>query len=472
MKKLFTLAAAVLASVSLWAVEPTLETTEWTKDVVKFADVFKAYDNVTLETTLTGWSGNNGGFHYASINKDLDGSKSDLGIMLKISATANIDSVSIFWMPNGSDATNIAWATWANDVTPAADNLAEGYYGATAEYTASKDYSKSIWQTIDLTALNVNSVYLARKVQKFKIGGDATMTAVGKGKTFNIVGIRVWVKGIVPPPEPVASITINGDKACEVGQTITLTASAKKATEFWWTAKNSDVKLSETDKYDFTPTEAGDYTFVAYAQNEYNTEPVSAEWKVTVTEPEVIDTKDLLIGALAKDQTAIGIAAGAVETNLSKAKAVKLDKQKYFGLTLKDGYTFAEGDKVIINITTGADLGNYMLYADKEGNELIFDEGLTYTKSSAESPVVCPTGKKEITLPAAAEGKTALYLWRENGNTQWNVTFSSLTVYREGLPSAVDNIEAGAKAVKIVENGQLVIIKNGVRYNAQGTVVK
>ena len=32
----------------------------------------------------------------------------------------------------------------------------------------------------------------------------------------------------------------------------------------------------------------------------------------------------------------------------------------------------------------------------------------------------------------------------------------------------VDNIETGAKAVKFFENGQLIILKNGVRYNALG----
>lgn len=39
-------------------------------------------------------------------------------------------------------------------------------------------------------------------------------------------------------------------------------------------------------------------------------------------------------------------------------------------------------------------------------------------------------------------------------------------------PTAIDNIEAGEKAVKVIENGQMIIIKNGVRYNAQGAVVK
>ncbi len=38
--------------------------------------------------------------------------------------------------------------------------------------------------------------------------------------------------------------------------------------------------------------------------------------------------------------------------------------------------------------------------------------------------------------------------------------------------TAIDNTEVAEKAVKMIENGQLFIIKNGVKYNAQGVVVK
>lgn len=37
---------------------------------------------------------------------------------------------------------------------------------------------------------------------------------------------------------------------------------------------------------------------------------------------------------------------------------------------------------------------------------------------------------------------------------------------------AIDNTEAAAQSIKRLENGQLIIIKNGVRYNAQGQIVK
>ena len=46
-------------------------------------------------------------------------------------------------------------------------------------------------------------------------------------------------------------------------------------------------------------------------------------------------------------------------------------------------------------------------------------------------------------------------------------------VERETEPgTAIDNTNAELKAVKVIENGQIYIIKNGVKYNAQGAVVR
>jgi hypothetical protein len=38
--------------------------------------------------------------------------------------------------------------------------------------------------------------------------------------------------------------------------------------------------------------------------------------------------------------------------------------------------------------------------------------------------------------------------------------------------TAVDNLTVDQQATKYIENGQLVILKNGVRYNALGQVIK
>ena len=55
------------------------------------------------------------------------------------------------------------------------------------------------------------------------------------------------------------------------------------------------------------------------------------------------------------------------------------------------------------------------------------------------------------------------------GNTTLYIV--SLKVERGG-GTAIENTEAEVKTVKTFENGQLIIIKNGVKYNATGAIVK
>ena len=44
--------------------------------------------------------------------------------------------------------------------------------------------------------------------------------------------------------------------------------------------------------------------------------------------------------------------------------------------------------------------------------------------------------------------------------------------FKNADATAVDNTEVSAKTIKVLENGQLIIIKNGVRYNVQGAKIK
>lgn len=83
-----------------------------------------------------------------------------------------------------------------------------------------------------------------------------------------------------------------------------------------------------------------------------------------------------------------------------------------------------------------------------------------------------------------AEGYVNIPLWLivegtvtvlENGvievaatNTWGQGIYSRLGEY----PESIDNVDANATATKAIRNGQLLIIKNGVEYNAQGTIMK
>ena len=80
----------------------------------------------------------------------------------------------------------------------------------------------------------------------------------------------------------------------------------------------------------------------------------------------------------------------------------------------------------------------------------------------------------EYTIPEELAGNVTI-LFRPDGNNEWpdtNGGGKKFYVQRNGEPTAIDNTVVGEKAVKLMENGQIVIIKNGVRYNVLGTVIK
>jgi len=70
-----------------------------------------------------------------------------------------------------------------------------------------------------------------------------------------------------------------------------------------------------------------------------------------------------------------------------------------------------------------------------------------------------------VTLTGVKDGAT-IKITADRRFVVWGATYDTSST------EAIDNTAAEVKAVKTFENGQLVIIKNGVKYNATGTVVK
>lgn len=58
----------------------------------------------------------------------------------------------------------------------------------------------------------------------------------------------------------------------------------------------------------------------------------------------------------------------------------------------------------------------------------------------------------------------------DNVTFTYNVAAKTLTA-KNNTATAVENVAVEAKAIKVVENGQIVIIRDGVRYNAVGTAL-
>lgn len=59
--------------------------------------------------------------------------------------------------------------------------------------------------------------------------------------------------------------------------------------------------------------------------------------------------------------------------------------------------------------------------------------------------------------------------------SDWGGTVIDITIsgnLSQGPGTALDNVDVEAKTIKMLKNGQLIIIKNGVQYNVQGQVIK
>ena len=100
----------------------------------------------------------------------------------------------------------------------------------------------------------------------------------------------------------------------------------------------------------------------------------------------------------------------------------------------------------------------------------------------AAHAVVLPTEPVDApyTLPTPVKDGFTFVGWYDNAEgtgeaytvipAGWAGTLYA--IWEQGTTTALENIAVEGKAVKAIVNGQLVIIKNGVRYNAQGAVVQ
>lgn len=141
----------------------------------------------------------------------------------------------------------------------------------------------------------------------------------------------------------------------------------------------------------------------------------------------------------------------------------------YNDLTITKGGAASE-PTIFAEAPLATDVHKYVQF-----NGVKFTEAVTFDEGVASNATML-VGETEVTLrnafklgadfvaekPYNVVGFVAIF----NENVQ--VYFLSA----EALTTAVDNVTVDQNITKFFENGQLVIIKNGVRYNAQGAVVK
>lgn len=95
--------------------------------------------------------------------------------------------------------------------------------------------------------------------------------------------------------------------------------------------------------------------------------------------------------------------------------------------------------------------------------------GIKVTVNGVEDTTVKTTAAASSTFEITLNTDNTNLVGIEANGSKGDAGVTKMTVVN--APTAVENAEAEIKAVKVIENGQLFIIKNGVRYNAAGAAL-
>ena len=202
------------------------------------------------------------------------------------------------------------------------------------------------------------------------------------------------------------------------------------------------------------------------------------------------------------DATYYAVFAKTSISDSSEDKEVTLSIKEYAaanGWVNGTKYTSVVVDEnVTATVSNGSNTGKYytngnewriyqsenatLTIAAKEGCMLkainvIYNVGNTGTLLDAPSGIEVEVEAESVTFKvgntkSATNGQVKITAMTITYNAGEAYTYSEYSTTCSGTGTDVENIEVKGKSVKMIVNGQLIIIKNGVTYNAQGQVVK
>jgi len=479
MKKLFTILAAALFSVSMMAETDVLDQ----NGVSKNTDMAKT--SVTLPGTyingqgggnIAGYTPNNKGIKLKVKTTTFKISGTNYGyVVLNVNSGYIVKGVKLEGTSNAKGESEVVLSGVYADVN--IEDLATVIPEATNHLASTTTFP------------NNETDYVSTSDLTFDATTNVVFVFDYSGSNSEMRAIITATYEEIPATNPVTEVTIAGPEACYTGKSITLEATTDvKATEIEWQDENEQT-LGYGETYTFYPDVDGTYTFYALASNEYNDKPVKSTAHIVV-----VTTKTVLTELVPVD--------GDITWDFNGATTAQVDGNKqdtviFYNLDAEwaDGFAadklagtaefFYRGDKyqafqgsVLKFVTTvpGKVKVSYSNTGDKRAYRYVRVNKVQSATGSANGTKIdseefaVNAGEVNIDFnipdpadPQQKEGEVA-------GLTQCRVYKVVFT--KSGDPTAVENAEAAVKAVKVVENGQLVIIKNGVKYNAQGAIVK
>ena len=343
------------------------------------------------------------------------------------------------------------------------------------------------------TAANINTDQSITIKYKMTGDGDEALVMLGRqgsGQKTVIKSITIYTIASAPVADPVASVVIAGPEAIYLGKSASFSATTDvKANAYKWFVNDAEQEGATSAKFDFTPDAEGNYSIICQAKNDNNADFVASE-AVNL----VVSVRPIV------ERVSVSASTTWDFANASTATVQADNSNDFFVFANLDG-EWAEG--FAANALEGR--AQYFYYKDYncfQGHALRFTTTvagtLTVEFSNTGKPErpyrhlylngtdVNPELKSNSTAKLTAEniaveaGDILLEGMMEDKDEDDNdiMTPNMLRIYKvvftaaSEQPTGINNAEEAVKAVKFFQNGQLFIEMNGVIYNAQGAIVK
>ena len=316
-------------------------------------------------------------------------------------------------------------------------------------------------------------------IVSYTLEADADSLILGRGGNTATYVPELYVIHPAPVAEPVTEVTVSGATECYVEKTITLVATTDvTADTYKWAVNGVDQEDSDNKRFDFTPAAEGTYSIICYAKNANNLDwAASAAHQVVASvkyiQPELVTVDNDITWDFSHATTA-QVNGNQTDTvifaNLDAEWAESFAADKLAGCAQYFFYNGIFQGKLLKFITTVpgtlvVDFSNTGSSARPDRVLLINDVETEYKSNSTDVRVVTDpisVSAGEILIEALEMKETPV----KNQIRIYSVSFT------KSGETAVENAEVGEKAVKVIENGQMFIIKNGVKYSIIGAEIR
>ena len=481
MKKLFTFAAAILASVTMMAgVNVFTEQAQVINDgnwIVTGPDNAASSQSSVIFPDDEMEPGFPTGTQTAANYFKMNGT-GDLGDKLATTKRSTIKNLA------EGDVITVYW--FATNTTKSTITLSYAHQAGKGTKLYDSDpvtpVAKTVYASV-LPALTADDIdHIANGYE-----GTAGLGYISCNNSVYVYAVKIGAE--TPSTDPVASVEIEGPEAVYVGKAAAYTATTDvKADEYKWFVNDVEQEGAETKNFEYTPEAEGTFNIVCKAKNANNEDWVASAPIALVASVKPAATVCAELYPAASGPEPAQYAEVALKEESNGGRIIFVDAKE------------ASGVPDFVNSFLYTDYGLQMCKGGKDSVRVILDKELE-AGSTIELKIRVQVDEKtrgfnlqtlgKQTVLAAAwvpsetdfertytydvvendgiAGKNAFIIARSNTAILEHVIVSGCA---EGGETAIENAEEAVKAVKFFQNGQLFIEMNGVIYNAQGAIVK